>query len=169
MAKIDGYYILVESEEPNYEVDITDQPVEKGINLTDHVKRRARTISLSGYIVGEDASRIRTYLLDAQDNGKIVQYQGRNTFKGLLGGFSTKHDYKTADGFPFTLKLVEIRFAESSYVDTLPPPVKSQAAPVVNAGRKQTKNAKKSKKTSKKKDSKTVQKVTFKKGSPWAE
>lgn len=161
MATVDGRYITVESEDPSYEVDITEQPVEKGIALTDHVQRKARTMSLSGYVVGDDAAEIRAYLIACQDAGSIVEYDGRNYFVGLLTGLQTKHDASIANGFSFSATLQEVQVAESSYVETLPDPIRAQAAPIISSGRKQTKST-----TSSAKD---VQKVEFVAGSPWAE
>jgi hypothetical protein len=159
MALINGMYLLVESEEPSYDVDVTEQPIEKGVSIIDHVQRRARTMAISGFIVGDDASEIRNYLLACQDSGSIVQFDGRNFFVGLLTGLQTKHDYSVGDGFSFTATLREVLVAESSFVETLPEPVRAQAAPVISSGRKQTKST----------SSATVEKVAFVAGSPWAE
>lgn len=162
MATIDGHYVLVEKEDPSYEVDVTTQPVEKNIDLTDHVQRRARIMDISGFIVGEDAAQTREYLIAAQDAGNIVIYDGRNYFVGLLTGFASSHDSSIGNGFSFTASLQEVLVAESSYVETLPTPIRAAAAPVISSGRKQTKSTKK-------KEKDEVQKVKFKAGSPWAE
>lgn len=161
MATINGRYILVESEDPSYAVDITDQPVEDDISLSDHVQRKPVSMNLSGYIVGEDAAQVRQYLIDTMNTGILVEFLGRNQFIGLIESLSTKHDYKTANGFSFSMSLKEVRVAKASYVETLPAPIRAQAAPVISAGRKQTKS--KSKKEQK------VEKVKFKAGSPWEE
>ncbi|MGG6311561.1 phage baseplate protein [Paenibacillus macerans] len=172
MALLNGMYIMVESEEPDFPIEVTDQPVEKGIDLTDHVQRKARTISLSGYIVGDNAVQVRDSINQLKDAGEIVTYSGRNLFSGLIVGFSGKHDSSVANGFSFTMDLREVRIAQASFVQTLPAPVKAQVAKIVNSGTKQTKDKNNSsKKTSSSGGSKkqqTVQKVKFKKGSPWA-
>ncbi|OMF28302.1 phage baseplate protein [Paenibacillus sp. FSL H8-0259] len=172
MALIDGKYITVEEESPDFPVVATEQPVEKGISLVDHVQAQARTISLSGVISGPDAAKTRAYLITAKDKGQIVKYVGRNAFTGIITGFSTPTSYKTADGMTFTMELREIRIATSSYVDTLPPPIKAQAAPIVNSGTKQTKDKSSTGKpkdgaAAKDKDKDKVEKVKFKSGSKW--
>lgn len=171
MAMIDGNYIWVEKEDPTYDVDITTQPVEKDIDMTDHVQRKARTMSLNGIVAGPDASRILTYLKKCSDTGQIVKYVGRVAFTGIISGLSTSHDHTNADGFAFSFTLTEVRVAQSSYVDTLPTPVKAQVAKIVNSGVKQkkSKNTATKTKTSSSKGKKAVEKVKFKKGSPWAE
>ncbi|MUG24773.1 hypothetical protein GNQ08_20605 [Paenibacillus macerans] len=171
MATIDGNYIWIEKEDPTFDVDITTQPVEKDIDMTDHVQRKARTMSLNGAVAGPDAARILTYLKKCSDTGQVVKYVGRMAFTGIISGLSTSHDYTIADGYSFSFTLTEVRVAQSSYVDKLPVPVKAQAAKIVNSGVKQTKSKKStgSKKTAKSTDKKKVEKVKFKKGSPWAE
>ncbi|OXL83184.1 hypothetical protein BCV73_08905 [Paenibacillus sp. SSG-1] len=181
MATIDGKYIWVENETPNFDVDITSQPVEKDIDMTDHVQRKARTLAISGICTGKNAADMQSFLVQASDKGQIVKYVGRLSFTGLISGLSMPRDYQTGDGFNFSFTLIEVRVAQSSYVNKLPTPVKAQAAKIVNSGVKQTKSNKKTKKTetkTKTKDKKTtkkktttkqaVQKVKFKKGSPWA-
>lgn len=172
MALIDDNYVLVEQENPTFGNDVTSQPVEKDIDMIDHVQRKARTMAISGIVAGPDASRIRAYLKKASDTGQIVKYVGRNAFTGLLTDFNTSHDNTIADGYTFSATLIEVRVAQSSYVDKLPTPVKAQAAKIVNSGVKQTKSKKaKGKGAAKKtggKKGKTVTKVKFKAGSPWA-
>ncbi|WP_025692623.1 phage baseplate protein [Paenibacillus zanthoxyli] len=149
MAKIDGKYITVESESPDYPVTVTENPVEKGVNLVDHVQAGARTLSLSGRIVGTNAAKTEAYIIAAKDKGKIVKYIGRTAFTGVITTFSTSRDYTIANGMTFTLDLREVRIATSSYVSRLPAPVKSQAAAVDNKGTQQKKNKSKSKPKSK--------------------
>ncbi|WP_079908277.1 phage baseplate protein [Paenibacillus sp. 32352] len=162
MATIDGRYVFVEQEDPSYEVDVTEQPVEDNVSLTDHVQRKARTMNISGMIVGDDAAEIKEYLIRVQDSGSIVEYDGRNYFVGLLTGFTTSHNYKVGNGFTFSASLKEVVIAESSYIEKLPTPIRASAAPVISSGRKQTK-------TKKGKKDEPVEKVKFKAGSPWAE
>ncbi|MNC36221.1 hypothetical protein D3C75_847320 [compost metagenome] len=145
MAKLDGKYITVETEAPDYPVTVTEQPVEKGVNLVDHVQAGAWTMSLSGLIVGPDADKTRAYIVAAKDKGKVVRYIGRNRFTGVITAFSTSHDYTVANGMTFSMDLREVRVATSSYVATLPAPVKAQAAAVANKGTQQPKNKSKSK------------------------
>ncbi|ETT45217.1 hypothetical protein C162_21813 [Paenibacillus sp. FSL R7-269] len=179
MALINGMYITVQSESPSFPVTVTEQPVEKGINLIDHIQAQARTLSISGIIAGTKAAKTRADIISVKDKGQIVSYVGRNGFVGVITDFSTSTDYTTADGMTFSMELREVRIAAASYVDTLPPPIKSQAAPIVNSGTKQTKDKDKDKdkdkgagkgkgkETGKDKDKDKVEKVKFKSGSKW--
>jgi hypothetical protein len=181
MAKIDGYTITVETETPGYEVAITSQPIEKGEDVTDHVQPKASSLNLSGRVAGPDAAKIHSYLVSAMKTGKIVSFSGRTAFKGLIESFTPPRDYKIANGFTFSMTLVEVPIATSSFVSKLPAPIKVQAAKVVSAGVKQTKSKTSKNKTSKSKTSKgknatakgknqaaKVSVVKFKEGSKWA-
>jgi len=183
MALIDGKYLLVEQENPTFDVDITSQPVEKDTDMTDHVQRKARTMGITGQVSGPGAGDMLTYLKKVSDNGIIVKYVGRTAFTGIISGLATGHSYKIANGYTVSFTITEVRIASSSYVDKLPTPIKAQTIKIVNSGTKQTKEKGKKgkgkgKKDSKKKESKKgkkgkkqkepVQKVKFKPGSPWA-
>ncbi|WP_405131902.1 phage baseplate protein [Paenibacillus sp. FSL H8-0317] len=184
MAKIDGHYILVEQESPTFDVDITTQPVEKDIDMTDHVQRKARTMGITGVVAGSDASKILAYLKKASDSGQIVKYVGRMAFTGIISGLATGHTNQIANGYTISFTMTEVRIATASYSAKLPTPVKAQTVKIVNSGTKQTKESKKSKsksskdkdksksskptKSKSKKEKEPVKKVKFKPGSPWA-
>ncbi|GEM_PF-1545140 len=160
MAKIGKYTITVTTEEFAPDVDIPTQPVEREIDTTDHVQPKAKVLNLAGKVTGKDAPKIHQWLVDTQDRGEIVAYVGRMSLKGLISGLRTTRDYKIANGFDFSFSLTQVRVAETSYVKTLPTPIRTQAAKVVNTGtapkekkKKETKT-KKPKKQNKKKDKK---------------
>lgn len=173
MAILNGHYILVEDESLSFDVDITDQPVERDIDLSDHVQRKARTLSISGVIVGKDADQTRAMIVKAQDHGEMVRFTGRTTFTGLLSGFQSKHEHTISDGFAFSLTMKEVRLAVSSVVEKLPTLIKAQAAKITNSGVKQTKSTKQSQsqvsmnKTTTSINKSKVQKVKFEKSSSW--
>ncbi|NQX67984.1 hypothetical protein HQN90_17825 [Paenibacillus alba] len=136
-------YITVESEDPSSEVEATDQPVEEGIDVTDHIRPKPRTMNISGVIVGETAAQTRETILKLQTTGSMIEFVGRNYFQGVITQFQSTHDYKVANGLSFTATLKEIRVARSSYVETLPAPIRAQVAPVISSGRKQITEKKK--------------------------
>lgn len=164
MATINGMYVLAEAEDPRYEVDATDQPVEDGVSLTDHVQIKPTIMDVTGYIVGDDAAQIRENIKTLLKSGEIVTFQGRNIFTGLIISFSSNHTYKVANGFPFSLSLKEIRIAKSSFVESLPTPIKAAAAPVISSGRKQMKQ-----KPGKLTEGTTVDRNKLLEGSPWVD
>ncbi|WP_196426464.1 phage baseplate protein [Paenibacillus campinasensis] len=161
MAKIDDHYILVESENPTFENEITSQPVEKGVDVSDHVQRKPRTLNLTGFVAGPDASKTREYLKNASDKGRVVWYSGRNTMQGVITGLNTTHDSTVGDGFAFAFTIQEIRVAAPNPAEKLDPPTRAQAAPIINAGVKTTKGKKAA--SSKSSKSETKQKKSNKK------
>lgn len=140
MASINGRYILAEKEDLTYEVDITQQPVEREIDVSDHVQRKARTLSISGVVSGTNAAEMHRFLTDCQDKGTLVSFVGRTTMRGLLSGLSTSRDYTVADGFTYSVTITEVLFASSS-TEKLAADVKAQTAKVASSGLKQTKNS----------------------------
>jgi hypothetical protein len=137
MATINSNYVLVESEEPSHEIEVTEQPIEDGIDILDHIRVKAKTMSISGYIVGEDAAQIRQNILNLHQAGSIITYTGRNLFVGIITSFQSTHNQQVANGLSFSATLKEVRVAKSSYLETLPPFTRAQAAPVIKMGRKQ--------------------------------
>ncbi|ASS66373.1 MULTISPECIES: phage baseplate protein [unclassified Paenibacillus] len=175
MAKLDGYYIQAETESSGFSAEITEQPVEQGVSLTDHVQRGPRSLSVSGRVVGPQAAEIHKYLMQAYEGGKLVQYTGRVAFRGLIASFSSDRNYSVADGFTYSLELREVLIAKAgAYQGELPAPVKVQAKIINSAGTKQTKTKsgqvkdKTKDKTKAKATKKPPQVVTFKPGSKWA-
>uniref|UniRef100_UPI003A4C5AD4 phage baseplate protein n=1 Tax=Paenibacillus campi TaxID=3106031 RepID=UPI003A4C5AD4 len=57
MALIEKQYYWVEKESVSHPVEVTSQPVEKGIDLIDHVQRGAKVLSVSGACSGPDAAK----------------------------------------------------------------------------------------------------------------
>lgn len=119
MALINSYYIFVESEKVTRGVDVTSHPVESGINITDNVKRKAITLSLSGKIVkvgNTKSSTILNAITELHQNGKYVKYQGRNTISNaLITSFETKHTAEINGGCEFDMEIQEVRIAKSAY------------------------------------------------------
>ena len=119
MALINEYYIFVEEEELDRGVDITKHPVEQGIELTDNVKRKALTLSVSGEIVNAgkvSANTIKTAIANLHKGGKLVKYQGRETLSNaLITSFKTSTSKDVAGGYVYSMELKEIRIAKSAY------------------------------------------------------
>lgn len=120
MATINGLYVFVASEELSMSVDVTEHVVESGIDIADHVRRRAFTLSISGEIVGQNADSINSQLKKLQSNGAVVKYSGRNiTTNCIITDFSTSHPNTIWGGCEFSMTLKEIRTAATSYNATV--------------------------------------------------
>jgi hypothetical protein len=119
MAKLNGLYIFVVDEEMSYGVEVTEHPVETGIEISDHVKRKGATLSLTGEIVGENAASVLSKIKQMHQNGTLCKYAGRTTLANcLITDFSTGHPNTVWGGCEFSMTLKEIRTASTSYKKT---------------------------------------------------
>lgn len=117
MALINGIYVFVKDERINRVLDVTTHPVEEGLNLTDHTQREPVVISLSGEIVGSDASTTLSQLIALHQNGSLVKYLGRNSAENMLiTNFDSTHPNTIYGGCSFSMTLTEIRTARSPYL-----------------------------------------------------
>ena len=116
MAKINNIYVFVKDENKSFGVQATEHPVESGIDITDHVKRNPITMSISGEIVGDNASSVMSRLKQLHQNGTLCKYVGRTTLSNcIITDFSTSHPHNIWGGCSFSMTLKEIRIASTSY------------------------------------------------------
>lgn len=109
-------YLFVKTETPTSEIETVAHPVESGINITDHVRKKPDEISLEGEIVGENAKDILEQIKQINQTGVVVTYVGVNYFKnGQIMNFETEHNNEIAGGCTFTMTIREVRFAQNSY------------------------------------------------------
>lgn len=119
MALINNYYVFVTEEKVTRGVDVTSHPVENGLDVTDNVKRKPITLSVTGKIVQVGTTRAATILSalsSLHQSGKYVRYQGRNIFtNAIITSFNTSHNAETNGGCDFDMEIKEIRTANSAY------------------------------------------------------
>lgn len=119
MARLNGLYIFVVDEDKSYGVDVTEHVVEDGISISDHVKRKAMTLSISGEIVGTNASSVLSKIKSMHMGGTLCTYSGRTSLSNcLIVDFSTSHPHTIWGGCEFTMTLKEIRTASTTYKQT---------------------------------------------------
>ena len=120
MAVINGLYIHVTSESLSRDVVATSHPVESGIPLTDTVRASALSISLGGLIVDygdEKAADVIAQLKKWQETGSLIEYRGSNVASSMqIRGFETNFVNTVNGGAEFSMELVQVRIAKSSYV-----------------------------------------------------
>ena len=119
MGLINNNYVLVQQEEVNYDSESTSHPVETGIELTDHVRRKPITLSLSGVIVktgSKKSADIIANIKKLQKDGSLIKYVGRITLGNLqIQSFHTSYENTNWGGCSFDMELKEVRIAKSSY------------------------------------------------------
>lgn len=127
MATINGLYVFVESEDVSYGVNVTEHTVESGIAISDHVKKNAIEISISGEIVGkkvkngnavtyQNASSVLGKLREMHHKGTVCKYAGRVSLSNcLITDFSVGTSADIWGGYSFSMTLKQIRTAKTSY------------------------------------------------------
>ena len=118
MAYINNFWVFVETEDITRGVEISTHPVEQGLDITDNVKRSPVAISLSGKIVGEDASTVLSNITALHQSGKYVKYSGRNIINNaIIETFDTGHPNTIAGGCSFSMTIREVRVAKPAYME----------------------------------------------------
>lgn len=116
MALLNKKYIFVIDENIDRSIEISEHPVEKGLNITDNVKKQPYTISLKGEIVGKNAKNTRNKIISWHEKGKLVTYIGINkASKCIISSFKTGHPNTIQGGCSFEMELRKIRIAKSPY------------------------------------------------------
>ena len=119
MATINNIPILVVDEEFSRETEVPRHPVEKGLPLTDTVRASPKAISLSGKIANTNKLKTKDIISKIETlrtGGSLVKYIGRNTAGNyLIKSFNTQHPNTNWGGADFSMELVEVRIAKSSY------------------------------------------------------
>lgn len=119
MALINDIWIQVIEEKVGRDIQSTDHPTEKGIDITDNVKRQPITLSLTGKIVDTDnlkSHEAYNKLYNLQEKGSLITYSGRNILKNMqIQSFNSTHPYTNAGGLDFDMTLKEVRIAQNAY------------------------------------------------------
>lgn len=114
MALINKIFVFVKTEDVQRGVNISSHPVEKGLDITDNVKREPIVIKLKGEIVGANASTTLSQLEKLHQKGKYVSYVGRNVLKNaIITTFNTGHPNTIYGGCEFDMEIKEVRIAKS--------------------------------------------------------
>lgn len=119
MATINGLYIFVLDEDMTYGVSVTEHTVETGIEISDHVKRKGVTLSITGEIVGKNAASVLAKIKTMHQSGTLCKYVGRTALSNcVIAELSTSHPHTIWGGCEFSMTLKEIRTASTSYKKT---------------------------------------------------
>lgn len=109
---------VVESERVNNSVEVTEKPVEKGQDVSDHVKQKPWTIEITGAVIGDDASDKLQKLKNYQKEGKLIKYIGRNVYGNMvIEDIGTSHEIQIRNGYEFNIKLKQVRIAKAKEVE----------------------------------------------------
>lgn len=111
-------YIFIKDESISYAMNVTSNPTESGIALTDHSEREPLEFIISGMLLDSEKSSAQeqyTKLRNWQIACKQVKYVGKNIFTGVITDINRSDDYTVGNGAPVSITMKEIRIAKSPY------------------------------------------------------
>jgi LysM repeat protein len=136
MAKLGKYNLFVLNESPQYSVQTTSYPVEKGIAMTDHVQPEPESLKIDVFLSGANYQKTLDQLKNSMYKGEMMNYAGRFIMRNVvIENISPSADASAKNGVMVSITLKQIRVATTPYVKTN---VKNaQVKKVSNAGQKQ--------------------------------
>lgn len=138
-------FSVVEEEKPRDMVTITDHQVEKGQDVSDHVKQESSIIDIVGVIVGDDATATLSKLQRHQKEGTLSTYIGRNVYNNMaILTMDRNHGKDIANGFAYNIALKQVRISTAKEVElTVVNPITKKASPkTATQVKKKTNNGK---------------------------
>lgn len=118
MAFINDVYVFLEEEDTSRSIEVSEHPVEKGMNIADNIKSNPATVSFSGEIVGENYKSSLNKLIDLQKSGKLVKYSGCSILKNaIIERIDVSHSVSIHGGCKISIDIREIRIAKPAYID----------------------------------------------------
>lgn len=124
---------VVYSEDRDKRVRTTEQPIEDGLKITDHVQKEPVKLKLSGVCTGSDAGNRLTKLEEYANQGKRLTYVGRYSLKdALIESISTTKDVDVSD----TAYKFDIELKQAIVIKTVKPASKTSKSKT-SAGKKQ--------------------------------
>ena len=137
------------AEEVSKTADVTDRPVEKGEDISDHMKTKPYSVRLSGTMVNDPEGKIST-LEKMMSDAELVEYIGKRKLKDMvITSFSTKQNKQVSNGYDWDISLKSVKIAKPISTkkqvknpETKAPDkkVETKVKQVTNAGRKQMQN-----------------------------
>lgn len=114
----DVEFTVVEVENAKDSATITDNPVESGQDVSDHVKQNPSYINIRGQMIGEDAYPNLQKLIKYKEDGELLTYTGRNVYRNMaIEDIDRIHGVKNKTGYSFDMKLKQVRIATAKEVE----------------------------------------------------
>lgn len=143
LAKLNEHTIdVLLDEQIQNTTELTNHPVEKGVDITDHAKSNPTTISISGAFIAPLAWERLKPLRDMEKNHILIRYVGRNIYRDMMiTDLSTSHPAGNSEGAEFSMTLQQVHFARGRRFNNnvKGTKTKTQVAKRTQQGRKQVK------------------------------
>ena len=134
MALLNGLYVHAISETIENSYNKTNNPVEEGVDVTDHIERNLVKLKLEGELIDTPtltAGKMYSQLQLWANKGTIIQFRGRNVFDGVITNISKTSTAEISNGAEVTIDFEEMKVATSLYTE-----------PKANAGTQQVQSTK---------------------------
>lgn len=117
----------------------TDNALEDGEQITDHVKSDPITISLKGVILDDTEQKVLK-LREYREKGEIINYDYMTSLKTMvITDFSRDYSSDVKDGYSFSMTLKQIQVAKVANTVNMPASIARQIKNVANKGRQEVK------------------------------
>ena len=101
---------LVE-ENIDYDADVTSKAVEKGADISDHMKAKPFTASLSGSMIENVDSKLSA-LKKFQEDGELLTYIGKSSLENVvITSLQIEHTVENFEGYEYSIRIQEVRIA----------------------------------------------------------
>lgn len=108
---------VILSESVEYGAVTTDHAVEDGTNISDHTKANNKVVSVTGLMLGDDANARLENIIKRQKEGTLTSYRGRTVHRNMfISEFSPDYEFQVANGYKFSMELVEMRIAKAKII-----------------------------------------------------
>ncbi|MGJ0848193.1 phage baseplate protein [Tissierella praeacuta] len=114
----DVEFTVVEVENVKDSANITDNPVESGQDVSDHIQQNPSYINIKGQMIGENAPSDLEKLKQYMKDGELLTYIGRNIYKNMvIEDIDRIHGVQNKTGYSFDIKLKQIRIAVAKEIE----------------------------------------------------
>lgn len=142
-------FTVVEVENVKDSATVTDNPVESGQDVSDHVKQNPSYVNIRGQMIGKDAASKLQKLKKYKNEGALLKYVGRNIYANMvIEDIDRIHGVKNRTGFSFDIKLKQVRIATAKeitikvsnpYTGKVDKKIATKVKSVTNKGKQQPK------------------------------
>ena len=95
----------------DYDADVTSKAVEKGADISDHMKAKPFTASLSGVMI-ENANAKLSALKKFQEDGELLSFIGKSVLQNVvITSIQVEHTVENFEGYNFDIRIQEVRIA----------------------------------------------------------
>src|SRR5699024_12215904 len=102
-------------ESEDVQANVTEYAIESGSPLSDHTQRASKGISITGFLLGNNANYNYKTLLSWQDSGAELTWKGRIYHaKLMMTGLQKSYDHYK-NGFAISFSLIAIKKAKTSW------------------------------------------------------